>query len=645
MNESASRDAAQQQFLTILPREEALARFKQALQVRALGVEMVGLAEALGRILAERIRSEVDTPPFDRSGVDGYAVRAADTRQASVTTPCELRLNDEVLSCGTTPRLMVHPGTATIISTGAPLPRGADAVVMVEQVETGANSTIRVTKPALAGQNMAYAGSDIARGQTVLEPGRRIGAAEIAMLAAIGRASIPVWRRPRVAVISTGDELRAPGTALGPAEIYDSNGPAIIATLTEAGCDPIDFGRLPDQSDRIASALREAHATSDAIILSGGTSKGAGDLTYRLINDLGAPGILAHGVSLKPGKPLCLAVCDGKPVVALPGFPTSAMFTLHDMIIPVFRLLAGLPAQDEVEIEASVPVRVPSEIGRKEFVMAQLLNQDGGLIAYPLGRGSGAVTAFAQADGFFSIDTLEDHLPAGAKVPVRLLSPRLRLPDLAIIGSHCLGLDEVTGLLTQQGLSVRVVPVGSLGGLQALKRGECDLAPIHLLDPVSGMYNRPMLTDALDLIAGWKRVQGVVFRKDDARFSDRDLARLSEQVVAAPDLLMINRNTGSGTRVLIDELLKGQRPAGYSNQPRSHHAVSAAIAAGRADWGVAIEPVARLFGLDFIPIADEDYDFAVARNPRNPHAIAAFRAALHAARHAVRDLGFTPVEG
>jgi putative molybdopterin biosynthesis protein len=278
-------------------------------------------------------------------------------------------------------------------ATDGPIPRGADAVVMIEQTEPDEINAIRVTRAIGPGQNISFAGSDIAHGQTLLHAGTLIGAREIGMLAAVGCADAPVWRRPRVAVLSTGDELVQPGETLGPAKIFDSNGPIIAAALEETGCDAVRFGAIPNDEAKLASAIRNAFETCDAVILSGGTSKGAGDLTYTLVGGLGTPGIVAHGVALKPGKPFCLVVCDGKPVVVLPGFPSSAMFTFHDIVASVLRVMAGLPARPEANITARVPVRIASELGRTEFVMVALAENADGRVLHPIGKGSGAVTA------------------------------------------------------------------------------------------------------------------------------------------------------------------------------------------------------------------------------------------------------------
>jgi putative molybdopterin biosynthesis protein len=345
-------------------------------------------------------------------------------------------------------------------------------------------------------------------------------------------------------------------------------------------------------------------------------------------------------VALKPGKPLCLAVCGDKPVVVLPGFPTSAMFTFHELVAPALRALAGLPPKNAARVAATVPQRLTSELGRTEFAMVALTEGPKGLVANPVGKGSGAVTAFAQADGFVTVPALAESMAPGTRTEVTLFGASVAPPRLAIVGSHCIGLDAVMGHLAERTVSARILATGSLGGLAALRRRECDIAPIHLLHSESGVYNQPYLIEGMRLVPGWRRMQGLVFRPDDARFQGRTPKDAVATVLGDPDALMVGRNQGSGTRVLLDRLLGDARPAGYWNQPASHNAVAAAVAQGRADWGMAIRPVAEALGLGFIPVADEHYDFAVWATPRDPDAISAFEAALGASAGALAALGF-----
>jgi len=641
--------ARQEQFLEVISADEARTRFERHLDITPLPGESVPLTRALTRVLAHDVVAAVDAPPFDRSNVDGFALHAADTVGAGDTTPKILRLNAEVIASGDSPKLTVERGTATAIATGGVMPRGADAVVMIEHTELTSDGapSLELRRAAAPGQFVSYAGSDIARGETLLRRGTRVGSREIGMLAACGLAAVEVVRRPKVAVLSTGNELVAPGSPLKSAGVYDSNSAIIAAAISEAGGEPLSFGVFPDDAASLEKAMRQALAKSDLVVVSGGTSKGAGDLSHEVVLRLGPPGILVHGVALKPGKPLCLGVIGDKPIVVLPGFPTSAIFTFHAFVAPIIRARAGLPSEDARKLIARVPVRVASELGRKEFVLVSLIDTDNGTVAFPTGKGSGAVTSFSQADGFLEIDALASALDAGTSAQVTLIGSATHAPDLVIMGSHDVALDVVVGALADRGFSARTLAIGSLGGVAAATRSECDIAPVHLIDPDSGQYNVHLATPGLRLVRGWERMQGILFRPGDKRFEGRRAQDALKGALGDPSVLMVNRNAGAGTRVLIDELLKGARPPGYANQPKSHNAVAAAIAQGRADWGLAIEPVSKLYGLEFLPVAPEHYDFLVVESRSERPAVQAFLAALRdeKTRERIRALGMTPSDG
>jgi molybdopterin molybdotransferase/putative molybdopterin biosynthesis protein len=641
------RAARQEQFLEVVSAAEARRRFEMRLERAPLSGAAVPLAAALSRVIAADVIAPIDTPPFDRANVDGFALRAADTVGAGPGKPKRLTLNREVIACGVAPALEVGSGTATAIATGGVIPRGADAVVMIEHtelVEDDAAPAIDVHRAAASGQFISYAGSDIARGETLLRRGTQIGSREIGMLAACGLNSVEVVRRPRVAVLSTGDELTQPGQPLRPGGVYDSNGAIIAAAVAEAGGEAVPFGAVADDEAALEAVMRGALESCDIVVLSGGTSKGAGDLSHQVVSRLGSPGILVHGVALKPGKPLCLALIGDKPLIVLPGFPTSAIFTFHTFVAPLIRARAGLPVEAAHSVIARMPVRIPSELGREEFVLVSLVGGENGLIAFPTAKGSGAVTAFSQADGFFAIDALASALDADSQVDVTLIGKTERAPDLVIMGSHDVALDVVVGALAERGVRTRTIAVGSLGGVSAASRGECDIAPVHLVDPATGVYNKHLLAPGLTLLPGWRRMQGFVFRAGDPRFEGGSAEAALQAALADRAILMVNRNAGSGTRVLIDGLLRGAKPPGYANQPRSHNAVAAAIAQRRADWGVAIAPVAKLYGLGFLPITPEHYDFLLREARRQRSAVQAFIEVLQdePTRDRIRALGMEP---
>jgi putative molybdopterin biosynthesis protein len=637
----------QEQFLHVLNRDEAERRFMAVLDLTPRGVQSVPIDAALDRVLATNVISLVDVPSFDRSNVDGFAVVAEDTFGASEEVPRRVRPGNETIETGVAPRTAIGRGEAVAIATGGMIPRGADAVVMVEHTEVRGGELL-IAHAVSAGSNVSFAGTDITAGETVLRRGQILTSRDTGVLAAIGVLIVDVWQKPIVAIISTGNEIIAPGEPMQPARVYDSNAQILADAVTELGGEPIRLGIAPDDLSALREKLTHALERADIVLLSGGTSKGAGDVSYRAVAELTDPGIVAHGVALKPGKPICLAATGGRAVVVLPGFPTSAIFTFHEFVAPIIQRLAGRGTAERTEVSARLAVKVNSEIGRTEYLLVGLVEAiesapEAPLVAYPMGQGSGSVTTFSRADGFATIDRHEEILEAGSLVAVHLLEKQLQLADLVVIGSHCIGLDYLLDVLQERGIRCKFLAVGSTAGLNAAKRGECDVAGMHLLDPVTGVYNRPFLTPALDLVAGYGRTQGVVFRRGDERFEGRTAVEAVAGIKREPACVMVNRNKGSGTRALIDLLLDGAKPNGYAVQPRNHHAVAAAVLQGRADWGVTLETIANRSGLGFLPMQAERYDFVVPRSRANRPGVVAFRGLLgeRATRDALARLGMS----
>src|SRR3984885_7548341 len=502
MREPVSRE--QSQFLQVLDRDEAERRFRAALDCTPRGSEVVPLDAALERVLAVDVVSPVDVPSFDRSNVDGFAVVAQDTFGASEEAPRSVLLGEEEIHTGVVPATVIHPGTAVLMATGGMVPRGADAVVMVEHTDV-LGRDLRIVRAVTAGNGVSFAGTDITAGETVLRRGRQLTSRDTGVLAAIGVANVDVWRKPIVAILSTGDEIIAPGEKKEPAKVYDSNGQVLADAVRELGGEPLRLGITHDNVDALRERLQYALGAADVVLMSGGTSKGAGDVSYRVVAELDDPGIVAHGVALKPGKPICLAATNGRAVVVLPGFPTSAIFTFHEFVAPVIRLLAGRGAQERTVVQARLAVKVNSEIGRTEYLLVGLVEAMDAdtttlLVAYPMGQGSGSVTTFSRADGFATIGRHEEIVQAGTILNVELVGREVQLADLVVIGSHCIALDYLLGELQRQGVRSKFLAVGSTAGLDAAKRGECDVAGVHLLDPKTNQYNRPFLTPALQLI-------------------------------------------------------------------------------------------------------------------------------------------------
>jgi putative molybdopterin biosynthesis protein len=661
--------SVQKQFLDVIDRDEAEARFRAAIALAPLGAETVGLSEALGRVLAADVVARVDVPSFDRSNYDGYAIHAADSFEANELAPRTATLLPPTIDAGTLADLELRPGEAVAIATGGMVPRGADAIVMIEHADecssqarqedaSRAPGRLQIRKAVTPGFGIAFAGTDIARGETVLRIGTQLTSRETGVLAAIGESDVVVWRRPRVAIISTGNELISPGEVMTPPHVFDSNAQILADSVRELGAVPRWWGIVRDDTDALRTMLRAALADSDVVLLSGGTSKGQGDLCYEVVAELGDPGIVAHGVALKPGKPICLAASGGKPVVILPGFPTSAIFTFHEFLAPVIEMLGGRrpvfsqpgspgyaagPTRSEVVVSARMAVKVNSEIGRTEYLLVNFVHADAGLVAYPMGKGSGSVTTFSRADGFVTIGRHTELVDAGQQVEVRLIGRDLAVADLVVIGSHCVGLDFLLSVLQQSGVTSKLITVGSTAGLEAVRRGECDLAGIHLLDPKTGQYNMPFLSEKMTLVPGYGRSQGILYRRGDARFEGHDIRAIIPTLTNDAECAMVNRNQGSGTRVLIDRLLHGARPRGYAVQPSNHNAVAAAVSQGRADWGMAIQSVARANNLGFLPYQDEQYDFAIPKSRCGRPAVKAFIALLAdpKTRQRLNEMGFS----
>lgn len=635
----------QKQFLDVIDRDQAVQRFESALNLQPPGTESIPVSQALHRVLAVDVVSPINVPSFDRSNFDGFAVRSEDTIGASEQNPRILRLLDERIATATIPIGEVTNQTAAQIATGAMLPRGADAVVLVEDTDLSQGDAsseecvqIVVSRSVVPGFGISFAGTDIASGQTVLRRGDVLSSRENGVLAAIGATDVTVYRRPRVAVISTGDEIIPPGSEMKPSLVYDSNARIIADAVRETGGEAIEMGIAIDDEQQLRRLVNEALRIADAVLLSGGTSKGDGDLSYKVAAEFDDPGIVAHGVALKPGKPICLAVTDGKPLVILPGFPTSAVFTFHEFVAPVIRILAGLSRQSARVIQARIATKINSEIGRKEYLLVRLtesvtspqtLPQNAAtLVAYPIGKGSGSVTTFSNADGFVAVDRYVEMVDAGTNVDVQLIGNTFRVPDLTVIGSHCPGVDLLLSEMQSRGFRTRFFAVGSSAGLQAAKRGDCDIAGIHLYDETTGKFNQPFVDDTLELITGYRRMQSLIVRRDEAYAVESDPRRLVKLLVTDNQLRMVNRNAGSGTRNLIDRLLKaaqpGGKPAGYPMQPGNHHAVVAAISQHRADWGVAIEAAVHNESLKSLPLEEEHFDFVIPKLRADRPAIRAF---------------------
>jgi len=613
-------------FHKLVSLEEALRIIDEKLGgIKPLGIESIELSHAYGRILAEDVYASADSPPFDRSIVDGYAVVAEDTYNADEANPARLRLIGKV-RIGDMPSIEISSDTCVEISTGAPIPRGANAVVMVEYTKAE-DGDILVYRGVSPGENIAQTGSDASIGDLILRRGRRIGPREIAALAAVGCSEVKVYVNPRVALLSTGNELVPISEKLKPGKIYDVNSHAISAMLKDLGLN-VDFhGILPDNYTVIKKSIEEILEKYDIIITSGSTSAGFGDIIYKVFEDLG--GVLIHGLKIKPGKPTVIgATDDRKLLIGLPGFPLSAMMIFMVLAKPIIMKIIGIQSlEEENTIKAKIPIRIETGKGRRHTIPVQILTSANGLIAYPVTGDSGAATTLSIADGFIDVEEEKQYLSEDEEVVVKLFQP-LKISSISIVGSNCPALNI---LLEEGGLwDAKLVNVGSFSGWRALKKGEADIAGTHLLDPETHEYNIHMpkkmgLENDVDLYRGYTRTIGILVAKENPK----NIKNLED--ILRDDIIFVNRVKGSGVRTFLDIKLAElgvrdpeKKIKGYTYEVKTHTAVASAVAQGRADVGIAVGYVSELYGLDFIPLTEEYFDFAVRKDRLSKESVKRF---------------------
>jgi len=401
--------------------DEAKRAISEQLKPKALGEEEISLLEAYNRVLKEDVASTMDIPPFSRSTVDGYAVKAEDTFGAEENQPAKLKVCG-VVNVGEPPKISLGKGEAAEIVTGAPIPEGADAAVMVEDTDRE-NAELSVYRAVTKNENVMKKGTDIKKGETVLKAGQVLGASEIGVLAAVGMTKVKVFKAPVVAVLSTGAEVTEPGKKLPPGKIYDINAYSLSTAVRESGGTPVYLGVVPDDKAALRKALEQALVSADMVITSGGVSVGPKDLTPQIVDSLGKPGLIVCGIAVKPGKPTTVALVGRKAVFALPGHPTSALLMFHLLVRPVIRILSSRPESEATTVKAKAGARMFSAKGRRTFVMVKLKrDKSNQLIAEPVETGaSGAITTLAKADGFVEIPENQQFVDSGEEIAVALL--------------------------------------------------------------------------------------------------------------------------------------------------------------------------------------------------------------------------------
>ncbi|MFB6134746.1 MAG: molybdopterin biosynthesis protein [Halanaeroarchaeum sp.] len=592
--------------------------------------ETVPLEEAGGRVLAERIDAEIDVPGFDRAGKDGYAVAARDTFGADETDPVELDLIGSV-HAGTAPEVTVGAGEAAEISTGAVMPEGADAVVMVERTETTDGSVLIETGVA-PGDAVMTAGADISAGERGLGPGTTLTAREIGLLSALGVASVPVRGRPTVGIVSTGDELVRPEDSLDHrvGQIHDVNSYTIATPVREAGGEPIVYPHAGDDQDEMERLLREAARECDLVLSSGSTSASAVDVIYRVIEERGE--LLLHGVSVKPGKPMLVGRLEDSAYVGLPGFPVSALTIFRTFVAPAIRDAAGLPASAVATVEGTIAVQERYAEGRTRMLPVGLVEDAAGdVLVYPVDKGSGATTSLVEADGFVEVDADTEYLGAGEEVTVTLFSPDVEPPGLLGVGED----DPALTRLLDGVRSPRYLGEGTREGRRRLRDGVPDVAVLagRLDDGVPG-----------EELGRWHREWGLVVPGGNPA----GVEGIDDLLDA--DLSFVNRARTSGLRTDFDQAVAdhatsrdesrgalAERILGYDRTVRAHESPARSVATGSADVGLGLRSTAERLGLGFVPVGTQPVRVIVDPDRREKAGVQELVTALSGRLDAILD--------
>ena len=562
------------------------------------GTETVPLESARDRVLAERIDATIDVPGFDRASMDGYAVNARDTFEARETAPVTLSLVGAV-HAGATPDVAVEEGTAAEISTGAVMPEGADAVVIVERT-TETDDGIEIRSSVTPGENVMLAGADIAAGTRALGPGTRITPREIGLLSALGVDRVPVRSRPTVGILSTGDELVRPGDPLdsGAGQIYDVNSYTVATAVAEAGGEPELYPHVGDDYDEMERLLREAADDCDLVLSSGSTSASAVDVIYRVVEEQGD--LLLHGTAIKPGKPMLVGTIGEAAYVGLPGYPVSALTIFRTFVAPRIRDAAGVPEPATATMTGRMALKERYSEGRRRLMPAGLVEDGtGGLLVYPVDKGSGATTSLVDADGTVTVPADTVFLDAGETVTVDLFSPDVRPPELLCVGES----DPLLSAALDRSTTTRLLPIGSREGLRRLREGVPDVAV------VAGPIDE---TPDADSIGAWSREWGLVVPQGNPNKVDG----LSSLVDG--DRSFVNLGAGTGLRASFDAALDsladereddshelGDAIAGYDLTAAGYESPAHKVAASQADAGLGLRTTADSLELGFVPLGSQ----------------------------------------
>ena len=589
------------EYLTNVPLAKASAEYLALLESHGFGgkTQHIAVWDACGRVTAQAVYAHICAPHYAASAMDGVAVNAKNTFGATETTPITLTVDQFI-----------------VVDTGDPIPEGCDAVIMVEDIVKNVDGTITIHTAAAPWQHIRQIGEDICAGEMILPSYTTITPASIGAMIAGGVLEIDVIRKPVVGIIPTGDEIIPPCTDPKPGDILEFNGSIFSAMVRTWGADAKVYPIVPDKFDQIRDMVDKAATECDMVILNAGSSAGREDFSVQVIRELGE--VLYHGIAIKPGKPAILG-CRGEiPILGVPGYPVSGIIVIEELLKPLIDHWLKAPTLRREYAEATLTRPVVSGLKYEEFVRVRMGYVGDKLMASPLSRGSGVVSSFMKADGILEVAQGLEGYEAGSEVNVRLLSPAEKLKNtLVVIGSHDPLLDELGDLLhvADNALFMSSSHVGSMGGIMAIRRGEAHAAGCHLLNTETGVYNVSFIKKyfpkgGVKLVRCVGRQQGLMVAAGNplgiGKFTD----------IARDGLRYVNRQKGSGTRILTDYLcnqngLDTASIYGYDREELTHTSVAAQIVSGSADAGMGIYSAAKLYGLEFIPICIEEYDLII----------------------------------
>jgi len=585
--------------------EEAQKVASEVANLIHLGTEVIPVIHSRGRITAEPVFARISSPPFHCAAMDGIAIKAENTFGATEESPKLLRINQE----------------AFFVNTGNPIPQGTDSVIMIEDVHILDSNKVEIREAAYPWQHVRAVGEDVIATEMVFSENHKITSYDVGALLASGHKEVKVRKKPRILIVPTGSELLEPehidlSNRVFASGIIESNSHVLSGLIVEDGGEPVRHHIVEDNPKKIKEALLANHDKVDLILVIAGSSAGSEDYTRSIIEDSGE--VFVHGISMMPGKPTLIGRFKDRPIIGIPGYPVSAIIAYEELVRPVLCQSLHLMKPQRPRIKALPTKKIPSKLGTEEFLRVKLGKVGEKYFATPLPRGSGMITSLTQADGIIRIPALSEGLNENETAEVELLKPVAEIANtLVMVGSHDLTLDLLANLLGKYypPIFLSSHSVGSLGGILAIKNGSCHMAGSHLLDPETGEYNFPYIRTYLNGIE--VKVIHLVFREQGLfvqRGNPKKVKGLADLI--RKDIAFINRQKGSGTRILLDHTLKNlsldsNQIRGYQNEEFTHMGVASTVASGIADAGLGILSAARAMGLDFIPIAKERYDVII----------------------------------